>query len=451
MSYHKGEGNMIEKIIFKGNTDPSFDNSSLLNEALKEAQGNTLIISSGTYHTTPINIPSNTHLILEEGAILSFIPDFSAYSAVETWWEGVPSWAMHPCLFISNEENIVIEGEGKINGNGRAWWDYITSWKEEGRKRGPELPIEKELALLNSDYLSEPDGGGGRKTQFLRPPLLQIYKSKNVTIRGITLLNSPFWTLHPLLSEDITIENVKINNPRISPNTDGIDIEMCQRVVINKCDLSIGDDGIAIKSGSGPKARKMGKKARDITIQNSIVRYSHGGVVIGSETACGVEDVFVSNCLFSGTDRGLRIKTRRGRGGVIKNIVLDNVEVRDSICPIAISMFYRCGIADEKAFSPEKQEITDLTPQIKDITINNIRAYNSRHSAAFIVGLPERPIENVTISNSILEVKKEREEGLEAEMVLGVKKSDCRGIREINAEVALNNVSINAKPEVEYN
>lgn len=438
----------MDRVIFKPKSNVQ-DHSKAIMEALEECRGKaSLVLEKGTYFTGPIAIPSGSHLILEEGAVLSFIPDPSLYPPVETWWEGVPCWAMHPCLFINEAENVVVEGEGKLLGNGKFWWDYVRAWKRSGKKPVPESPIEMVFASLNPGYENQPGGGGGRPKQFLRPSLLQIRKSRNVTVKGITLTESPFWTLHPLLSDDVRVENVTVINPSDSPNTDGIDIEMCHGVRVKGCTVDVGDDGIAVKSGSGALARAKGRCAKDITIENCTVRHSHGGVVIGSETANGIDGVTVRDCIFDGADRGIRIKTRRGRGGKIRGINASNIEIRDCICPLTINMYYKCGDPDPSAFSRECQPITDLTPEISDISVSGLSVSNARGAAAFIVGLPEAPIRNVTISDCDIQLTEEIHEGLEIEMCRGIEMTGYRGIRVINSEVDVRNVKVNVEPQI---
>ena len=180
---------------------------------------------------------------------------------------------------------------------------------------------------MNPDYRQQADGGGGRPFQFLRPPLMQIKDSSNITLRGITVQNSPFWTLHPLFSDHIVLEGVTVLNPYDAPNTDGIDIESSTDVKVLNCSVFVGDDGIALKSGSGPDGIRDNIPTKHIVIKNCTVRSAHGGAVIGSETAAEIADVLVEDCFFDGTDRGIRIKSRRGRGGHIHDAVFRKIRM----------------------------------------------------------------------------------------------------------------------------
>lgn len=418
-----------------------------LQERINESVGKTLTIEKGLHETGPLSIPSHTHIIFEEGAELSFSDDFSAYPPVLTRWEGVECYAMHPLIFINEAEDVTIEGDGIINGNGKKWWDYIMLRRHD--QKAPETDVEKRFAALNPGYMDEPGGGGGRQTQFLRPPLVQIRHSRQVTIKNCTLTQSPFWTLHPLLSEDLVFDDLKIINPYVTPNTDGIDLESCAHVVIKNCTVDVGDDGICLKSGSGDDGIKAAKPTFDVTITGCIVRQAHGGIVIGSETAAGVHDVTVSDCFFDHTDRGIRLKTRRGRGGHIHHITISHIQMKDTICPIVFNMFYRCGNDDPVLYSLEKQTITYATPKIDHVTISHCLAEGSRVAAGFIAGLPEMPISDLTITDCTLLVSPEREEGAESAMASGIPDTDFRGLRMLFAEdVKLENIKVNTNPMV---
>ncbi len=422
------------------------DASSIINKALIEMQGKgRVIFPAMAIKTSGIDIPSDSHLHFEDGARLEFVDSFDAYPPVFTRWEGVDCYAMHPLIFINNAHNVKITGKGCLDGNGKTWWDYI--YYRRAEQQEPVTDIEKSFALLNPDYKSQPGGGGGRQTQFLRPTMLQIYKSSNVLLEDFSLINSPFWTFHPIYSSNITVRNVNIINPYETPNTDGMDIESSTDIKIEDCIVDVGDDGIALKSGSGDQGIKANSPTKNVVIKNCTVKKAHGGFVIGSETASGFENIDVSDCKFFGTDRGIRIKTRRGRGGKISNIKISNVYMEDTICPITINMYYKWGSDDEKLYSLEKQPITSSTPSISNITIENIKSINSK-SAGFIAGLPEMPIENVVIKNCSLKVDDSNPEVFEIEMFKGIPTSTYKGIRIINADVKVENTSVNVDPPI---
>ena len=421
-----------------------------LSSVLAESAGKyTVIIPAGTYETGPVDVPSHTRLVLEEGAVLSFSDNFDAYPPVYTRWEGVDCWAMHPCLLVRDACDVRIEGRGVLNGNGKKWWDYIRLWKAKGGPEVQTLPIEKSLAELNPDYRNQPGGGGGRPCQFLRPALFQIYNSEDVAVDGLTLTMSPFWTCHPVASKKIVLRNLVIENPADSPNTDGIDIESCTDVTVSGCTVHVGDDGIAVKSGSG-KEMMDGPGSGNILVEDCVVKQAHGGFVIGSETAAGINGATVRNCRFLGTDRGLRIKTRRDRGGVIENISLENVYMENVICPVSVNMYYNCGNNTPRLYSLKALPVTEATPLIRNIRVEKIEARGVRRGAALLVGLPERPLENVVVRDCRFELAPVNETDLQMDMMAGIPDSDFRGIRVINAELSFDNIDINTEPAVRF-
>ena len=386
-------------------------------------------IPAGEYFIGPIEVRSNTTLILEKGAVLKFSSDPALYEPVFSRWEGVKCYCMHPCFFINNAHDVVIKGEGIIDGNGEAWWKEVRRKKSVGQS-APESEIEKKFASLNPGYETQPGGGGGRPCQFLRPALFQIKDSSNVTVEGITVQNSPFWTIHPVFSQDLVIKNVTVKNPYDSPNTDGIDIESCSRVKVIDCNVFVGDDGIALKSGSGPEGIKDNVPTTDILIKGCRVVKAHGGAVIGSETAAGINNVVVEDCVFDDTDRGIRIKSRSGRGGALHDLVFRNLTMRRNICPLVVNMFYKCGCNDDSLFSLEKQEVTAETPSLYNVVVEGCIAEDSKASAGMIVGLPEMPVKNLTVKDCNLAVALDADVDVNTSgMYRGLPTPESRGLR----------------------
>jgi len=415
-----------------------FDNSSVLLrllESLRDSGGGKLVVGKGLWRTGPIELYTQTELTLDEGAVLSFIPDTERYAPVLTRWEGIECHTMRPCIFSSGQHDVSITGKGRVDGNGKAWWDLFREKRARGQKV-PELDIEKKLASLNPGYRTQSGGGGGREIQFLRPSFVQFANCKNVRLEGITVSNSPFWTVHPLYCEGVIISGVTIENPHDAPNTDGIDIDSCCDVEITHCTIGVGDDGIVLKSGSGADGIRVNKPTKGVTVRNCTVGNGHGGIVIGSETAAGVSDVLAENCDFLGTDRGIRIKTRRGRGGVISGLVFRNLNMEDNLCPLAINMYYRCGLnpGDEVLFSQEAMSVSAVTPHISGITVSGIRAIGCRASAGFVAGLPESPIENLVIEDCTFATNENATASPdESDMYLGIPPVTGKGFRVLNA------------------
>jgi len=418
--------------------------SRLLADIRKKGEGR-ILVPTGTFLTGPIELPDNTTLELAQGATLLFIDDPERYEPVETRWEGIVCHAMHPLVFAKNAKNVAIIGEGVIDGNGKAWWETHRRKKAE-KQAGPVSAIEKRLGALNRQGLNQPSGGGGRETQFLRPPLVQFLSCDGVTLRGVTLRNSPFWTLHPVFSGRILIDNVKIENPSDAPNTDGIDIDSCSDITIVDCVVNVGDDCLALKAGAGPQGLAENRPTRNVKISGCTFLSGHGGVVIGSETAGGIENVDVSNCRFIGSDRGIRIKSRRGRGGKVQNLLFQNLVMERVLAPLTINLYYNCGARAEDApalFSKFPEAVSPLTPLFRNIKVANLVASECRASAGFIVGLPESKIGNLILENCVISMADGNLVPVsQSEMYQGVEETNHRGLRLKNVDCSLSGVQI---------
>ncbi|RPJ07834.1 MAG: glycoside hydrolase family 28 protein [Spirochaetaceae bacterium] len=370
-------------------------------ETVQKAGGGTLYFPAGQYFSGPLVIGSNMTIFLDAGAFLKFSDDFSLYPPAKSRWEGVECYTFAPLMLFIDAQNVSLTGRGTIDGCGKTWWDAIRK-KRADKQSGPVTKEEKELARLNPGFAAAGSGGGGRETQFLRPPLVQFWNCENVKIEGTTHQNSPFWNTHLVYCNNVSIENVTFRNPEDGPNTDGCDIDSCTCVRFMGCHFDVGDDCLVIKSGIDADGRRVGRPTEDVTITNCTMNHGHGGVVMGSEMAGGIRRISISNCVMKGTDRGIRIKTRRGRGGVVENIRVSNVIMDEVLCPVAINLYYRCGSRkeDTELFTSEKRPVTEITPAVRDIHISGLTANGSRAACGFFYGLPEMPIENLTISDS---------------------------------------------------
>ena len=244
---------------------------------------------------------------------------------------------------------------------------------------------------------------------FLRPNMVRIFNCKNVLIEGLTFQNSPAWTLHCMMSEHLTIKSVTVKNPWYGTNTDALDLESCKNACVQDCVFDTGDDGITIKSGRDEEGRKRGMPTKDVIIDNCTVYRSHGGFVIGSEMSGGVNNMYVSNCTFIGSDIGLRFKTTRGRGGMVENVFINNIVMKDIPAEaILFDMYYMAK--DPVAISGEKREppkvefkpVNETTPQFQNFYIRNI-VCNGAAKAIFVRGIPEMHVKNVWIENAIMQ------------------------------------------------
>ena len=389
----------IDMRIAGANTAGTTLNTELINKTIATLNvngGGTLFFPAGTYLTGAIKLKSNITLELEAGATLLFSDNFDDYLPfVEMRHEGIMMKSFSPLLYATDAENITIKGEGKIDGQGRKWWnelnrvevDVHTNGVRDINKYQPMWDKANDVKALyaetNEDYVSS------MQRRFFRPPFIQPIRCKNFKIEGITIVNSPFWTINPEFCENVTVDRVTIKNP-LSPNTDGINPESCRYVHISNCHISVGDDCITLKSGRDLQARKLNVPDEDITITNCTMLAGHGGVVIGSEMSGGVRKVVISNCVFDGTDRGIRIKSTRGRGGIVEDIQVDNIVMRN-IKEEAI-------VLDLKYSKMPAEPLSDRTPIFRNININNLTASNVLIPIR-INGLEESFISDVTITN----------------------------------------------------
>jgi polygalacturonase len=428
---------------FGAQNSSNFDNTEAFAKAfLAIAEGGLLTIGPGIWKTGPITIIGHDiTLHLHKDARIEFIPQEDLYPPVYSRWEGVNCHCMHPCLSIVDSQRITLNGQGVLEGSGPYWWN-LASQKREFQKE-PTTDLEKRFALLNPGFETQGGGGGGRLSQFLRPPLVQVKDSSDILLEGLTIQNSPFWTVHPLYSRNIVLKELSIKNPKDAPNTDGIDIDSCENVTVERCTIDVGDDGIALKSGSGPDGISTNRPTKDVHISHCTVYNAHGGAVIGSETAAGIQNIEVSDCLFDGTDRGIRIKTRRGRGGQVSHLAFHSIKMVNNLCPLTINLYYRCGSVSDEAFSLEALPVSPETPSVFDIVVKDCQALGCLSSAAFIVGLPESPITGLSLEDCSFSLDTETSTPVEeSEMYLGLPKITGRGMRLRNVELAMKNVSV---------
>jgi polygalacturonase len=428
--------------------DGAADNSAIIKALLQlidADHGGVLHVPAGIYLTGPLELPDNATLQLDAGATLRFIPDLSRYHPVSTRWEGIICKALQAPLFAQDAHDIVIEGEGTIDGSGPVWWKMLRD-KRARKQSGPESDIELRLASLNGDYANQPSGGGGRDLQFLRPSLVQFLRCRDIAIRDVTLANSPMWTLHPVFCDRVEISGVHIVNPADAPNTDGMDIDSCTNVTISDSTVDVGDDCIALKAGAGEQGYREARPTAGVRISGCRFNAGHGGIVMGSETAGSIRDVTVTDCAFNGTDRGVRIKSRRGRGGTLENLSFSRLKMKGVLCPISINLYYSSGSKRSEAahlFSLDKENIDELTPRLRNIHFSQITAVDCRVSAGFIVGLPEAPIDNITIEDCRFTIAAENLVSLErSEMFEGIAPQTGRGILIKNANGRLRGISL---------
>src|SRR5438552_1126715 len=323
--------------------------------------GGTIYFPAGTFLTGPIRLQSHITLYLEAGAVVKFSTDFDDYlPMVPSRWEGIEVTNFSPLIYAHNAQDIAIRGRGTLDGQGKKWWDQWARVKSGAQERPDKW--QREFARANPHPLVG-EGYTTLKKGFLRPPFIQPYGCTNVSIEGVTIINSPFWTVTPLYCENVTVEGVTIRNPE-SPNTDGINPDSCHNVHISNCHISVGDDCITIKSGRDADGRRVGRPAENYTISNCTMADGHGGVVIGSEMSGGVKNITIANCIFDGTERGIRIKSARGRGGVVEDVRVSNIVMRGiQREAVILTTFYE---------QSQPQAVSERTPIFRNIRFNGI-------------------------------------------------------------------------------
>jgi polygalacturonase len=379
-------------------------------DACHQQGGGTVSVSAGRYVTGSIFLRDNITLHLEAGAVLLGSEDVADYPIINGRWEGAEQPTYASLITGTNLRNIAVVGRGTIDGRGTHWWRRFT---------------DKTLA-------------------YPRPRLIAFANCDNVLIEGITAINSPSWTIHPVRCENVTIHGVSIINPADSPNTDGINPDSCRMVRVSNCYISAGDDCVTIKSGVETEEADKRAPCENVTITNCTMARGHGGVVIGSEMSGGVRNVVISNCVFVGTDRGLRFKSRRGRGGVAEDIRISNIVMTDVLCPITMNLYYACGAWGDATVSDKRpQPVTGSTPQFRRIHLGHITARDVKYAAAFLYGLAEMPVEDITLSDISISLSPDAEAGypemaddMELMQRAGVFVRNARGLRLDHVEVS---------------
>ncbi|GGH27257.1 glycoside hydrolase family 28 protein [Sphingobacterium alkalisoli] len=397
-------------------------NTKNINDAISVCNGRgggVVLIPAGYWLSGPIELKSNVNLHLADNAFVQFTADFNQYEIIEGNYEGKPSARNQSPISGRDLENIAITGKGTIDGNGDAWRmvgrNALTEgeWREKIASGGlvsddgkTWFPSEK-TKLAHEEKRSVLLADGGKLSDFegikdyLRPNLVVLTNCKKVLLEGITFQNSPAWNLHPLMCQDLTLRNVLVKNPDYAQNGDGVDIESCARVLIENCVFDVGDDAICIKSGKDEEGRKRNIPTEQVIIRRSKVYLGHGGFVVGSEMSGGARDIFVEDCTFMGTDKGIRFKTTRGRGGIVENIHIRNINMSNIVQEaIFFDMYYwtKPPQANEVQVIPE---VTVETPQIRNVFIDRVTC-NGAAIGVFMRGLPEMPIQNIRMSNLFL-------------------------------------------------
>ena len=396
-------------------------------ESLAQQGGGRVVVPAGVWYTGPIVLKDNIELHLEQSALILFSSDKSLYPLTEITFEGLNTWRCQSPLSAIGAKNIAVTGQGVIDGNGAAWravkrekltdreWNEFVSQggivSDDGRTWYPSESFKLGAtggADQNVSTWAKTKEDFEQMRDFLRPVLVAVHYCENVLLEGVTFQNSPCWNIHPAMCTNLIVKDITVRCPDFAQNGDGIDIESCKNVILTGSSFDVGDDGICVKSGKDQAGRDRGIPCENIVVDNCVVFHGHGGFVVGSEMSGGVKNVNVTNCIFSGTDVGLRFKSTRGRGGVVENIFIDNIAM-SNIAQEALlfDLFYGGKSASEAFADGENAEPTDLpllpvdetTPAFRDIHISNVWCRGARR-AMYFNGLPEMNVERVTVENA---------------------------------------------------
>lgn len=372
------------------------DDTAAINAAIYSApSGSVVYIPEGVYLVNQILLRSGVDLYLSKGAVirqnvlrssLAVLKGFQqnyhhSDFTMNASWEGNPLDSYGSLLYGQEVDHIRIYGEGTIDGNGDKgdWWTN---------------PKSKDIAY--------------------RPRNITLNRCRKISVMSITSRNSASWNTHPMYCEQVRFLNMSLISASHSPNTDGINPESCVGVEIIGCHLDVGDDCIAIKSGKYFMSQHRLQACEDILIENCFMGDGHGGVAIGSEISGGVRNVMIRQCYMLGTDRGIRVKTRRGRGkdSIVENIHVSDITMDQVLHGITVNMFYCCDPDGKTLYVRDKTvtEKDDYTPEVKNIRMEQINAKRLRGCAIFLYGLPESPIDGVEIRDCSFTFVESREE-----------------------------------------
>jgi len=386
-----------------------------------------VLIEKGEYLVSALFLRSNITIEIKKDARLLGIKDRELYPVLPGYitftdesdeynlgsWEGNPLDSFASLITGINVENVNIIGEGILDGQASIdnWWDNTRL---------------KRIAW--------------------RPRMVFLNNCKNITLQGLTVQNSPAWTLHPYFSSYINFIDLKVINPADSPNTDGLDPESCDHLNIIGVNFSVGDDCIAIKAGKVYMGKKHKRPSTDFIIRNCHMKFGHGAVVLGSEMSGGIQNIHTERCIFTETDRGLRIKTRRGRGedAIIKNITFENIKMEGVYAPFTMNMFYYCDPdgKTEYVWSKESLPLNEWTPYLGDFHFKDIVCEDTHWAAGFFYGLPEQKIKEINMENITVRYAKNSTTGSPAMMTDAIRASRM-GIYAHNVEkINLKNIKI---------
>ena len=367
---------------FGGNDDKNTIQRAL--DACGTAGGGKVIVPAGVWQCKALRMSGNTELHFEEGAVLEYSPLFADYlPVVFTRWEGIECYNYCPLIYAADCENLAVTGKGILKGSGQAWWH----WKKL------QHTAAKKLYDAEANGIPLKDRVFGTEEDALRPQFIQFINCRNILISDIRLEDGPQWTIHPVYCENIIIRNITIDTD--GPNTDGLNPDSCRNVLIEDSDFATGDDCIAINSGMNEDGWRVNRPCENVLIRRCRMTRGHGGVVIGSGMSGGVRNILAHDCDIRETEMGIRLKSMRGRGGVVENVEFRDIKVDDiNGVAIQVNMFYGATTIAPTSNTP---------PLFKNIRIENVTG--SGITGIQLKGLPESHLCDITLRNIAITAK----------------------------------------------
>jgi polygalacturonase len=383
-------------------------------DACTKIGGGKVIVPAGNWLTGPIELKSNVDLDLAKGALIQFTTDHTQYPMIFAGGSSNNITAESP-LYAYNATNIAITGQGVIDGAGDSWrpikkskvpasvWGQVDGsgngvissdgklwWPSFDAMNGESFlqKIKNKTDATPDDYLPARD--------YLRPYMLYLIHCDTILIQGVALRNSPKFVFYPNHCTNLTLDGVTLYNDWWAQNGDGMDISACKNVAIYKCLVNAGDDGICMKSSGGNKDSIP--ELQNIIIAGCTVMRAHGGFVIGSNTDGGMQNIYVADCKFIGTDIGIRVKSNPGRGGLVKNIYIDNIDMSSIQNEAILFTTYYEDVPAGKSSKNVNTSASDKIPEFTDFHISNIKCSKAT-TAISITGLPGSPVHNIYFNN----------------------------------------------------
>ena len=418
-------------VTFGAVGDGNAVNTKAINDAIvacSERGGGTVKVPPGTWVTGPIELRDNVRLNVEGGALVQFSSNIDDFPLIAGFGGKSRHYVVTPPIWAYRAKNIAITGNGIFDGAGEVW-RYVkkekltaSQWKQLVASGGVVSPDGREWwpsreALDGEEYIKRIEKSGNKLTaadyakarEYLRPDLVRLVQCDGILLDGPTFRNSPRFHLHPVQCEDMIVRNVTIQTAWYAQNGDGLDLSACRNVVIYRTTVDVGDDALCIKPARIASTQKPGPSCQNIIIADCIVYHGHGGFVIGSESLGGAENISVRNCIFLGTDVGLRFKSSRGRGGLIEKIYVNGVRMRAIENEAILFDMYYGGQSPEVEAKKNREEpraeaVNALTPRFENFYIRNI-VCDGANRAVLIDGLPEMPVKNITMADMSIKAR----------------------------------------------